>query len=74
MRQHVKFVCVSCQARMVMPRERRLADPVEMAYQVVQRATRAREDDGCQPRQRVIFDVTGPPQPDPDMPVSEDEQ
>ena len=57
-----------------MPRERRLADPVEMAYQVVQRATRAREEGGCQPRQRVIFDVTGPPVRDPDVPESEDEQ
>ena len=63
-----------------MPRERRLADPVEAAYQVVQRATRSREDDGrsreddgCRPRQRVIFDVTGPPLPAADLSVSEDD-
>ena len=56
-----------------MPRERPSVDPVEAAYQVVQRATSAREDDGHRPRQRVIFNVAGPPRPDPDMPVSENE-
>ena len=56
----------------VMPRERRSVDPVEAAYQVVQRATRTRADDDDQPRQRVLFDVTGPPVPVPDGPPSED--
>ena len=46
------------------------ADPVAAAYQVVRQATRDRDNAG---RQRVIFDVTGPPAPAPDVPPSEDD-
>ena len=53
-----------------MSRERQVIDPVEAAYQVVQRATRVRTEDD---RPRVLFDVTGPPVPTPDVPTSEDD-
>ena len=46
------------------------ADPVVAAYRVIQRATRERKDTD-QPR--VIFEVTGPPAPNPTPPESEAE-